>query len=102
MRYCRLILTQVIWEATSDEQVQIKLRLSAIDFSNSQNPSVVTVSCDLVDDGAFTLPVVFQRQIPDDDMGIAVYAVRERVQEVQVDNASLTIVQLSYPALLKP
>lgn len=88
------------WEASFDEQVQIRLRLSAIDFSNSQNPVVITVSCNLTDDGLFDLPVEFQRLLPDDEIGIVVYAVRERVQEVQIDNTSLTVVQLSYPAPL--
>jgi len=86
------------WEASLDEQVQIKLRLSAIDFSDSLNPTVVTVSCSLADDGMFTLPTELQRQLPDDDMGIVVYAVRERVQEIKVENTSFKVVQLSYPA----
>lgn len=88
------------WETSLDEQTQIKLRLSAIDFGDSQDPVVITVSCDLTDDGLFSLPVEFQRQLPDDEMGIVVYAVRERVRQVQINDTSLTVVQLSYPAPL--
>jgi len=90
--------TALRWEASVDNQSHIKLRLSAIDFTDSQNPVVVTVSCNLVDDGVFTLPTNFQQQLPDDDMGIVVYAVRERVRELSAENTSLTVVQLSYPA----
>jgi len=88
------------WEPSLDTHAKVKLRLSAIDFSDSQNPVVVTVSCELIDDGLFNLPVEFQRELPDDKMGIVIYAVRERVKEVKVENTSLTIVQLSYPAPL--
>ncbi len=90
------------WEASQEEQVQIRLRLSAIDFSDSQNPVVVSVSCDLIDDGLFNLPVELQQQLPDDETGIVVYAVRERTQEIKVDDTNLTVVQLSYPAPLQP
>jgi len=88
------------WEPSLDEQAKIKLRLSAIDFSDSENPVVVSVTCDLIDDGLFSLPAEFQQALPDDKMGIVIYAVRERVKEVKVENTSLTIVQLSYPAPL--
>jgi len=88
------------WEASLDELVKIRLRLSAIDFSDSQHPVVVTVSCNLTDDGLFILPVEFQRLLHSDEMGIVVYAVRERVRQIQIDDTSLTIVQLSYPAPL--
>ena len=90
------------WEASFNESVQIKLRLSAVDFRNSENPSVVTVACNVIDDGLFTLPAEFQNQLPDDETGIVVYAMRERVQNIRNDDASLTVVQLSYPAPIKP
>jgi len=72
--------------------------LSAVDFRNADNPVVVTVNCTLVDDGSFTLPTEFQQALPDNPMGIAVYALREQVQQVEGDNTRLTVVQLSYPA----
>ncbi len=89
------------WEASQNDEVRIKLKLSAIDFRDSDNPVVTSVDCNLIDDGQFTLPVNLQQLLPDDDMGIVVYAVRERVQQIQNDDASLTIVQLSYPAPVK-
>ena len=90
------------WEPSFNEEVKIKVRLSAVDFSDAENPAVVTVSCDLVDDGLHTLTAEFQQQIPKDNMGIAVYAVRERVQQISGDDSNLTVVQLSYPAPVKP
>jgi len=94
--------TSLKWEASLDEKVRIKVRFSSIDFKDSQNPIIVTVSCNLVDDGLFVLPAEFQQKLPDGDMGIVVYAVRERVQNIQANDSSLTVVQLSYPAPFKP
>lgn len=88
------------WEPSFNEEVKIKLRLSAIDFSDSEFPVVVSISCDLIDDGLYTLPAEFQQQLPDDVMGISVYAVREHVQHIENGDTSLNIVQLSYPSPL--
>lgn len=85
------------WEASFNNETLIRLRLSAIDFTDSQNPVVVTVACQLVDDGLFTLPADFQEQLPGEHSGITVYAVRERVQQIIGDDSQLTVVQLSHP-----
>ncbi len=90
------------WEASFSDDVKIKLRLSAMDFSDSENPQVVTVACDLVDDGLHTLSAQFQQELPNDGMGIVVYAVRERVQSVNQHSAKIKVVQLSYPKLVAP
>lgn len=90
------------WEPSFDDQVKITLRLSAIDFRDSQNPIAVSVTCDVVDDGLFTLPAEFQQMLPDDESNIAVYAVRERVEQFVGDATSLTVKQLSYPAPMAP
>lgn len=90
------------WEASFDEQVQISLRLSAIDFRDSENPVAVSVTCDVVDDGLFTLPAEFQQLLPNDESNIAVYAVRERVETFVGNATSLTVKQLSYPSPITP
>jgi len=89
------------WEPSLKDDVRIKLKLSVIDFNDSQNPTVSSIDCNLIDDGQFTLPVDLQQTLPDDHTGIVVYAVRERVQRIQSEDTSLTVVQLSYPAPLK-
>jgi len=90
------------WVPSLDDQDHINLRLSAIDFRDSQNPAVSSIDCTLVDDGEFTLSVEQQMHLPDDHMGIVVYAVRERVQQIDNGDTALTVVQLSYPAPVKP
>lgn len=90
------------WEASGNDDVRIKLKLSAIDFRSSENPIVTSIDCSLVDDGEFSLSADLQQQLPDDHSGIVVYAVRERVQQIQNDDSMLTVVQLSYPAPVKP
>lgn len=89
------------WEATLNEDVRINLKLSAIDFRDSENPTVTSINCQLVDDGVFTLSPDMQQQLPNDHSGIVVYAVRERVQQIESNDTSLTVVQLSYPAPVK-
>lgn len=86
------------WEASPDDAVKINLTLSAIDFEDAENPTLATIKCQLIDDGAFSLTGDMQQQLPDDHSGIVVYAVRERVQQLESDAASLTVVQLSYPS----
>ncbi len=90
------------WEPSFNEKVKIKLRLSAIDFTDSQAPEVVNIACDVVDDGLFTLPAEFQQALPDDQSGIVVYAVRERVQQINSNDSNVTVVQLRYPQPVKP
>lgn len=86
------------WEATLDDNSRINVKLSAIDFRSSDNPAITTIECDLVDDGEFNLSADLQQQLSKDETGIVVYAVRERVQQIQNDDSMLTVVQLSYPA----
>jgi len=90
------------WEASGNEDVRINLKLSAIDFSSSENPTVTSIDCRLIDDGEFSLSADLQQALPDDHSGIVVYAVRERVQQIRNDDSMLTVVQLSYPAPVKP
>jgi len=94
--------TSLRWEASFNDETLIRLRLSAIDFTDSQNPEVVTIACRLVDDGLFTLPADFQVQLPSEHSGITVYAVRERVQQIVSDESQLTVVQLSHPTPADP
>lgn len=86
------------WEGSLNDEVRINLKLSSIDFSSSENPTVTSIDCNLIDDGEFNLSAELQQQLPDDHTGIVVYAVREHVQQIQSDDSMLTVVQLSYPA----
>lgn len=92
--------TMLRWEPSLNDEVRINLKLSAIDFSDSENPVASSIDCSLVDDGQFTLSDALQQTLPDDHTGIVVYAVRERVQQIENEDTSLTVVQLSYPAPL--
>lgn len=94
--------TSLRWEASFNAETLIRLRLSAIDFSDSENPEVITIACQLVDDGLFTLPADFQEELPGEHSGITVYAVRERVQQIIGDESHLTVVQLSHPTPADP
>lgn len=90
--------TTLRWEPTNDNTVHINLKLSAIDFRTSNNPVVTSIDCKLMDDGEFSLSAHLQQQLADDQMGIVVYAVRERVQKITNVDTALTVVQLSYPS----
>jgi len=94
------VAANLSWQASNNDDIRINIKLSAIDFGDSENPTVTSVDCRLVDDGTFSLPIDLQQQFPDDHTGIVVYAVRERIQRIENDASKLTVVQLSYPAPL--
>lgn len=94
--------SEVSWEASASADSRIKLKYSAIDFTNQNDPVVVSVDCVVLDDGSFVLDQEMQNEFSNTEPNVVLFAVRERAQQVLNETALLKVVQLSYSRPFKP
>jgi len=91
------------WEPSDDERSTIKLHLSRVQRHSDGRLSAIDVYCVVSDDGEFVLPADMQDRLEQSaDSMLIVYPTRELLQRAQSGNAQLTVVQLAYPAAVKP
>lgn len=90
------------WEPGNSTDTVVRLHISGHVGGENNIPTVVNVYCEVMDDGEFVLPEHSQLALADVDSALVVYPVRERVQRVSSDSASLTVVQQGYAAAVKP